>query len=174
MAELTELEQKAGQILGGASYAVESENRLQEKFTNNEMIAGYRFVLGGFCILLAVIGVANVFSNTLGFLRLRKREVARYLSVGLTPGGVGRVFALEALVIAGRPVLIMVPLVSILTWMMIKASYLQPIVFIKRAPIGPIMIFVLFIFGSVASAYYLGGRKVLRNNISEELRNDMV
>lgn len=174
LAELTELEQKAGQILGGASYAVESENRLQEKFTNNEMIAGYRFVLGGFCILLAVIGVANVFSNTLGFLRLRKREVARYLSVGLTPGGVGRVFALEALVIAGRPVLITVPLVSILTWMMIKASYLQPIVFIKRAPIGPIMIFVLFIFGSVASAYYLGGRKVLRNNISEELRNDMV
>lgn len=174
LAELTELEQKAGQILGGASYAVESENRLQEKFTNDEMIAGYRFVLGGFCILLAVIGVANVFSNTLGFLRLRKREVARYLSVGLTPGGVGRVFALEALVIAGRPVLITVPLVSILTWMMIKASYLQPIVFIKRAPIGPIMIFVLFIFGSVASAYYLGGRKVLRNNISEELRNDMV
>ncbi len=46
LAELTELEQKAGQILGGASYAVESENRLQEKFTNNEMIAGYRFVLG--------------------------------------------------------------------------------------------------------------------------------
>lgn len=174
LAELTELEQKAGQILGGASYAVESENRLQEKFTNDEMIAGYRFVLGGFCILLAVIGVANVFSNTRGFLRLRKREVARYLSVGLTPGGVGRVFALEALVIAGRPVLITVPLVSILTWMMIKASYLQPIVFIKRAPIGPIMIFVLFIFGSVASAYYLGGRKVLRNNISEELRNDMV
>lgn len=118
--------------------------------------------------------MANVFSNTLGFLRLRKREVARYLSVGLTPGGVGRVFSLEALVIAGRPVLITVPLVSILTWMMIKASYLQPIVFIKRAPIGPIMIFVLFIFGSVASAYYLGGRKVLRNNISEELRNDMV
>lgn len=159
LAELTELEQKAGQILGGASYAVESENRLQEKFTNNEMIAGYRFVLGGFCILLAVIGVANVFSNTLGFLRLRKREVARYLSVGLTPGGVGRVFALEALVIAGRPVLITVPLVSILTWMMIKASYLQPIVFIKRAPIGPIMIFVLFILGLWHQLIILAGGK---------------
>ena len=126
------------------------------------------------CVLLAIIGVANVFSNTLGFLRLRKREVARYLSVGLTPGGVAKVFALEALVTAGEPVLITLPLVTVLTWAMIKASFLEPMVFIKRAPFGQIMIFIMLIFGSVALAYYLGGRKVLRYHISEALRNDVV
>ena len=57
---------------------------------------------------------------------------------------------------------------------MIKASYLNPMVFIKRAPIGQIMLFVVLIFGFVALAYYLGGKKVLRNNISEVLRDDVV
>lgn len=171
--ELTQLEQKAKQILS-ASYPVESENRLQERISNDQMIGGYKLVLGGFCVLLAIIGVANVFSNTLGFLRLRKREVARYLSVGLTPGGVAKVFALEALVTAGEPVLITLPLVTVLTWAMIKASFLEPMVFIKRAPFGQIMIFIMLIFGSVALAYYLGGRKVLRYHISEALRNDVV
>lgn len=173
LAQLTELERNVGQILS-ASYPIECENRMQEKITNDELIDGYKFVLGGFCILLAVIGVANVFSNTLGFLRLRKREVARYLSVGLTPGRVGKVFVLEALVTAGKPLLITFPLVTVLTWMMIKASYLEPMVFIKRAPVTQIMMFILLVFGSVAMAYYLGGRKVLRSNISDTLRDDVV
>lgn len=170
---MTQLEQKMRRILG-KTYTIESENRLLEKVRNDEMIRGYKTVLGGFCVLLAVIGVANVFSNTLGFLRLRKREVARYLSVGLTPGGVGKVFALEAMVIAVRPVLITVPLVAVLTGMMIKASYLEPIIFIKRAPVGEILFFVAVIFGAVAFAYYLGGKKVLGSNISEALREDAV
>lgn len=172
-ARLTQLEKDVRQMLG-ASYSIESENRLAQKIRNDEMIAGYKFVLGGFCVLLAIIGIANVFSNTLGFLRLRKREVVRYLSVGVTPCGVGKIFALEALVTAGRPVLITLPLVTVLLGMMIKASYLNPMVFIKRAPIGQILLFVVLIFGFVALAYYLGGKKVLRNNISEVLRDDVV
>lgn len=170
--QLVELEKKTGHILG-ESYTIESENRLQEKIRNDEMIAGYKYVLGGFCVLLAIIGIANVFSNTLGFLRLRKREVARYLSVGLTPGGVGKVFALEALVIACRPVLITLPFVTVLTGMMIKASYLNPMVFIRRAPVGQMMLFIAAVFVFVALAYYLGGRKVLGCNISVTLRNDV-
>ena len=49
-----------------------------------------KVIFGGFCVLLAVIGIGNVFSNTLGFVRQRKREFARYLSVGLTPEGMKR------------------------------------------------------------------------------------
>ncbi len=171
--QLSELEKKAGQILG-RSYSIESENRLQEKARNDQMIAGYKYVLGGFCVLLAIIGIANVFSNTLGFLRLRRREVARYLSVGLTPGGVGKVFALEAVVIASRPVLITLPIIIVLMGMMIKASYLDPMVFIRRAPVGQMMLFMGAIYISVAAAYYLGGKKVLGCNISETLREDIV
>ncbi len=60
----------------------------------------------------------------------------------------------------------------ILVGFMIKASYLEPMVFIKEAPILPICIFFLAIFGFVALAYYLGGRKVLRCDLAATLRDD--
>ena len=46
-------------------YEVESENRIEEKISNDRMINGLKIVLGAFCILLALIGIANVFFNTL-------------------------------------------------------------------------------------------------------------
>ena len=69
------------------NYKTEIENRIQEKITNDEIIFGYQLILGGFCAILAVIGIANVFSNTLGFLRQRKRELAQYMSVGIVQPG---------------------------------------------------------------------------------------
>lgn len=83
-------------------------------------------IWGAFCFLLAVIGIANVFSNTLGFIRQRKREFARYISVGMTPKGMRKMFCIEALVIAGRPILITLPLTAVFVGFMITASYLNP------------------------------------------------
>ena len=60
----------------------------------DELQKGSMMILGAFCALLPVIGIANVFSNTLGFLRQRKREFARYASVGMTPEGMRKMFAI--------------------------------------------------------------------------------
>ena len=87
--------------------------------------------IGAFCALLALIGIANVFSNTLGFVRQRKREFARYLSVGMTPAGMRKMFFVEALVIAGRPALITLPLTALFAGFMIQASYLDPAEFLE-------------------------------------------
>lgn len=83
-----ELEALQGQVesLIGGNYKVESENRIQEAEMNDKQIQGLMAIFGGFCVLLATIGVGNVFSNTLGFVRQRKREFARYMSVGMTQG----------------------------------------------------------------------------------------
>lgn len=169
--ELNVLEENAIQLIG-RNYEIESENRIQEKITNDEMIGGYKLVLGAFCVLLAIIGIANVFSNTLGFLRQRKREFARYISVGLTPEGIRKMFCIEALVIAGRPVLITLPLMIVVVGFMITASYLDPMEFIAVAPIVPILVFVLAVFGFVALAYYLGGKRVFKVSLTDALRDD--
>ena len=129
-------------------------------------------LVGGFCVLLAIIGIGNVFSNTLGFVRQRRREFARYMSVGLTLERIKKMFCVEALVIAGRPLLITLPLTVIAVGLMISASYLEPMVFIRETPVIPILIFILAIFVFVALAYYLGGRKVLRSSLVEALRDD--
>ncbi len=153
-------------------YEAESENRIQERKDNDKMIKGYELVLGAFCVLLAIIGISHVFSNTLGFLRQRKREFARLMSVGLTPEGVRKMFCIEALVVVGRPVLGTLALTVISMAFMIKASYLDPVEFIREAPVVPILSFILIVFAFVALAYYLGGRKILKVSLAEALRDD--
>lgn len=156
----------------GRTHALESENRIQEKETNDRQIQGMMAVFGGFCVLLALIGVGNVFSNTLGFVYQRKREFARYMSVGLTPKELGKMFCIEALVIAGRPVLITLPLAVAVVGYLLRLSYLEAEVFLAEAPFLPIVIFMLAIWGFVALAYYLGWRNVRKISLADALKDD--
>ena len=84
--ELNEVEEEVSKLLGGR-YDIEIENRIQARLDNDNMIHGMTMILSVFFILLALIGIGNVFSNTFGFVRQRKREFARLLSVGMTPEG---------------------------------------------------------------------------------------
>lgn len=169
--ELNALEKEIEGILDG-KYETVIENRIQDKINNDAMIDGMMLILGGFCAMLAVIGIGNVFSNTLGFVRQRRREFARYLSIGLTPEGIGKMFCIEALVLAGRPVLITLILSTAAVCYMLRLSYLEPMIFIRQAPVIPILIFILAIFVFVGLAFYLGGRRVLRSNLMDALRDD--
>ena len=171
--QLNRMEEVTTQILG-QEYEVETENRIEEKISNDRMIAGYQFMIGVFCLLLATIGIANVFSYTMGFMRVRRRECARYLSVGMTPDELKKMFRIEMLVIAGRPVLITVPLTVVAISVMIRASYLNPAEFWRQAPYVPIVVFIAAVYGFVATAYAIGGRKILKDNLVDALRNETV
>ena len=153
-------------------YMVIAENRIQVYDSNNQMLHGMTAILGAFCVLLAIIGIGNVFSNTLGFVRQRKREFARYMSVGLTPEEIRKMFSIEALIIAGRPVLITLPIAVIAVWCMLRLSYLEVGEFLAEAPLIPIAVFMLTILIAVLSAYYLGWRSVRKIDLAEVLRDD--
>ncbi|HJA94329.1 MAG TPA: ABC transporter permease [Candidatus Eisenbergiella merdipullorum] len=169
LSELNTIETELSGIMGhGFSY--ETENRIQEKMDNDAMLNGYKLMIGALCALLAFIGIANVFSNTLGFVQQRKREFARYMSIGMTPGGMRKMFCIEALVIAGRPLLVTLPLTGAAVGFMITASDLDAEEFLAAAPVVPVTIFISAIFGFVALAYYLGGRKMLKCSLAEALR----
>lgn len=157
----------------GSGQEKEVENRIQEKISNDRLIFGYEVVMGAICMILAMIGIANVFSNTLGFLRLRKREFAQYMSVGLSPSGFRKLFLIEMSVIAGRPLLITLPLTALSVELMIKAGFINPMEFIRVAPVLPIGLFYLAIFAFVALAYAVGGKKVLRAGLAETLKSDI-
>ena len=171
LADLDNLEKAAASLVGG-EYEVESENRVQERLSNDNLIYGMKVIFGAFCILLAVIGISNVYSNTLGFLRQRKREFARLLSIGLTPQEMRKMFCIEACVIAGKPLLITLPLTVLFVQFAVTASYLNPMVFWSEAPILPILVFAGAIAVFVALAYYIGGRRLLQCDLNETLRND--
>ena len=81
-------------------------------------------------------------------------------------------FCIEALVIAGRPVLIALPVTTFAVAFFIRMSYLEPILFIREIPFLPIGAFVLVIFFFVALAYYLGAKKVMGSGLADSLRDD--
>lgn len=169
--ELNALQAEINQMLA-RSYTVISENRIQEKVANDSQIQGMMIIFGGFCVLLAIIGIGNIFSNTLGFVRQRKREFARYMSIGLTHEEIKKMFCIEALVIAGRPIILTIPIAVIAVGYLLKASYLEIGTFLSEAPLIPISVFMLVILGTVALAYYLGWRNVRKINLAEALRDD--
>lgn len=169
--ELNALEDRILQLVS-VSYEAESENRVEEKITNDRILSSYKLIIGSFCTLLAVIGIANVFSYTLGFLRQRKRELAQYMSVGLTPAGIRKLFCIEALVIAGRPVLITLPLTVFFIIFTTKASFLEPLEVLPEIPVSIIAAFSLAIFAFVGLAYYIGGKKVLGCSLADSLWDD--
>ena len=169
--ELDALQGQVDSLIAG-NYKTESENRIQEAEVNDKQIHGMMTIFGGFCVLLAMIGIGNVFSNTLGFVRQRKREFARYMSVGMTQGEIKKMFCVEALTIAGRPILITLPLAAITVGYMLKISYVEVGTFLAEAPLIPIMIFMLAIWGIVAFAYYLGWRNIRKIDLAEVLRDD--
>ncbi len=169
--ELDALQGQVDSLIAG-NYKTESENRIQEAEVNDKQIHGMMTIFGGFCVLLAMIGIGNVFSNTLGFVRQRKREFARYMSVGMTQGEIKKMFCVEALTIAGRPILITLPLAVVTVGYMLKLSYVEVGTFLAEAPLIPIMIFMLSIWGIVAFAYYLGWRNIRKIDLAEVLRDD--
>ena len=168
---LNELQQSLALQLG-LNVSDEIENRIQEQRSNDRMILGYKIVIGGGCLLLAGVGVAGIFSNTLSFLRQRRREFARYLSIGMTPAQMKRMFLIEALVVAGKPAAITLPMTALIVGWMIRMSYLNPMEFLQEAPIIPTLVFFIAVFICVGIAYYLGGRAVLKNDLAALLRDD--
>ena len=139
--------------------------------SNDRLIQGMVMIFGFFCVLLAIIGIANVFSNTLGFLCQRKREFAQYMSIGLTPQEMRKMFCIEAFVIAGKPLLITLPLTILFVQFAVTASHLDPMAFWSEAPLLPILIFAAAIVLFVTLAYYIGGKRLLQCDLNETLRN---
>lgn len=171
LAGLEELQAMVLQTIG-QEYTTEVENRIREKAADETMRKGSMMILGAFCSLLAVIGIANVFSNTMGFLRQRKREFAQYMSVGMTMESMRKMFCIEALVIAGRPLLITLPITVLVVGFMITASCLDPKEFLAKAPVIPVLLFISAIFGFVGLAYYIGGKRILKCDLADALRSE--
>lgn len=164
------VQSKMEQWLSGTYYEI--ENRVEEELFNQKIQKAYTLVVGGLCTLLAIIGLANVFSNTLGYIYQRKREFARYISIGLSPRGIKKILCMEALIIGGKPIVITLPLTILFVLFATNASYINPMEFFENMPVIPLTIFTCMILACIALAYYIGGRRICLNNIIETLKND--
>ena len=166
------LQTAAAEQLDRTGLAYTIENRIAEQAANDRMIAGAQAILGAFCLLLAAIGLANVFLNTRGFVHQRRREFARYLSLGMTPAELRSLFWIEGAVVAGRPLVVTLPLTAAVVAFMLDASHLEAEIFLAQAPVLPVALFAALIVGTVALAYGLGARELLTGDLTAVLKDD--
>lgn len=148
------------------------ENRQREWEDEQKIRRGYEWFMEGICALFACIGIANIFANTLGSIRLRKKEFARYQSMGFSPDSLKKILALEALILAGRPVIICLPFNVLFVAWALSISPPTFLDYLKVMPILPLGLFIGAILAFTAFACYLAGRQILRADIVESLRDD--
>ncbi len=169
--EIPAVEAELRELLGGR-YQYSLENRVTEEVFNEQVRKGYTIFMGGLCGVLALIGIVNVFANALGTVAQRKREFARYLSVGCTPGNLRKMLALEAFMLCAGPIsaslLLNVPFVAYV----LHASLIRPAEYIAYMPVIPVLGFAAFIAAAVGTAYWIGGRRILAGNIVDALKDD--
>ncbi|MDL2206066.1 ABC transporter permease [Eubacteriales bacterium OttesenSCG-928-N13] len=148
------------------------DSRLEDERAEETVRSGMRIFSAFLGVLFASIGLANVFSTTLGQVYQRRKEFARYMSVGMAPSGIKRILLVEALIVSLGPVLLSV--ILNIPFVIFAAGYsgISFLAYWHHAPIVPILLFMAFIMFFVGLAYYLGGRKILRGDIMDTLRND--
>lgn len=167
--EIEPVEEKIKAIMDQNDYDYTIENRKSEEAYNTMSRKGLNIIIGVLCGMLAFIGLANVFANTLGSIYQRKREFARYISIGLTPAGVKKILFMEALIISMKPLFICLPL-NIL--FVIYSVYLKYGDFLKIMPIMPLIVMIMFMIVTVGLAYYISGRKICRAEIVDSLKDE--
>lgn len=164
-------EEKLTGLLRG-KYEYRLENRKTEEAFEEKVRQGYKVLVGTLCGLLAFVGIVNVFANTLGGVYMRRREFARYLSVGFTPGGLVKILAMESCITALKPILISLPFQIAFVIFTVNASKLRLSDYLPVMPLLPMAAFAGAVFLSVGAAYYMAGRKIAGLNIVEGLKDD--
>lgn len=148
------------------------DSRLEDENSDASMRNALKIVAGALAGLLSCIGIANIFSSALGQIYQRRKEFARYISIGLSPKGMKKILALETLIIVLRPIIlslvINIPVIAIA----LNTASISIKEFITDAPIMPIFIFTTFILLFVSLAYYLGGRKICNADIVDVLKDE--
>lgn len=148
------------------------ENRLAAQRDDATMRWGIRVIISALACLLALIGLSSVFAVCLSQIQQRRREFARYLSVGLSPGGMVKILVMEGLLMGLKPLLIGLVVNIPLTALMLNAAWISVPAYLSSAPVGFILGFMALVLVMVGLASYLGGRKILRGNLMEALKDD--
>lgn len=148
------------------------DSRLEQESSEGAKRRAFRIFTGFLAVLFSSIGLSNVFSATLGQIYQRRKEFARYMSVGLSPKGIRKILWMEMLILCLRPAVISIIInIPFVLWAT-NAGFISLKEFLDKAPVIPVTAFTVFILFFVGLAYYLGGVKICKGNIMDTLKDD--
>ena len=170
ISEIYDIQNKIEQKISGIEYQL--QNRIQEETSDKNIRSGLRIIIWTFAGVLSLIGIVNVFSNCISQIGQRKREFARYMSMGVSHKGIRMILTYEALIISLKPIMISLLINIPIVLLFLNASQILLSDYISNMPIIPILCYIIFILLAVSIAYYIGGKKILNKNIVDMLKDD--
>lgn len=170
--ETQHIQSEIEQILGDDLF---SSDNVEE---NTKSIRSFYTLLSiflyGFIIVIALIGVTNIFNTITTNMNLRRREFASLTSIGMTKKEFHHMIWLESFFYGMKSLLIGIPLGIILSYGIYRLLSNGTIMLAFRLPIAAICTCVFFVFALllIIMRYSIG--KIQKQNMIETIRNENI
>lgn len=130
--------------------------------------------LYGFIIVIALIGITNIFNTITTSVELRAREFATLKSVGMTRREFNRMISLESLFYGVKSLVIGIPIGGILSYLIYRALMGGDLEFKYSFPVNAVIISVVAVLILVTVIMKYSISKVNKQNTIETIRNDNI
>ena len=129
--------------------------------------------LYGFIIVIALIGITNIFNTITTNLELRSREFAMLKSIGMTRKEFQRMVRLESVFYSLKSLLIGIPL-GIGLSLCFYVAFSRGLQVAYQLPLNGILISILAVFLLLFATTRYSMRKISRKNIVETIQNENI
>lgn len=147
--------------------------KAQREEVNNIVLLGAIFMYG-FIVVVALIGVTNIFNTITTNTQLRAKEFAMLKSVGMTDDEFNRMIRFESILYSFRALLIGLPIGILISfgihYMLVESNIDLP----YQLPLIPIIISVAVVAIMINVIMHFSVRKIAKQNIIETIRQDTV
>lgn len=130
--------------------------------------------LYGFIIVIALIGITNIFNTITTNMELRSREFATLKSVGMTKKEFNRMIRLESFFYGMKSLLIGIPIGCILSYLIYKALTNENGLVKYELPLVAIAISILAVFILITCIMKYSINKINKQNTIETIRNENI
>lgn len=130
--------------------------------------------LYGFMIVIALIGITNIFNTITTNMSLRKREFAMLQSIGMTKKEFNRMIRLESIFYCSKSLIIGIPIGIALSYLIFKVMMNGSLVMQFPMPIGSIIISIIAVLILIWTIMKYSISKINKQNIIETIRNDNI
>lgn len=148
-------------------------NEAEEAKQINSLYTLIAIFLYGFIIVIALIGITNIFNTITTSMELRSREFATFKSIGMTKKEFNRMISLESLFYGIKSLFVGISIGLILSYCMYKA--LSTEMELKFGiPLKAIIICIIAVFVLLFAIMKYSISKINKKNIIETVRNENI
>lgn len=157
----------------GKKYGYDVYDEVEQALKVGQSIMAIKVFVYGFVLVISLVSITNIINTISTNINLRKREFAIIKSIGVTPGGFNRMIYLESLLYGALALIYGVPIGLVIDVVVNKVlgDVIQLGIIL---PWNAVLISVVGIFVITFVASYIPMKKINKENIIENIRQESI